>query len=294
MTTKAQLLYGAPLADEIYQKCTSTAKMILAKCKRQPGLAFIFVGENPASAIYVNRKIKACKWVGINSKLLHLPTEASQAELEAKIIALNDDPTIDGILVQQPLPDHFDTAKIICTIKPEKDVDGFHPNNLGKVAAKLESHFRACTPLGCIRLINHTNLGIAGKRAAVIGRSLIVGKPMALLLTNNNATVTSCNSYTPDDTLKDICKQSDILVVAVGKPGLIRGDMIKLGAVVIDVGINRSDNGMLCGDVDFPSVSEKASWITPVPGGVGPMTVAMLIYNTIQAALATNKLSIVI
>lgn len=247
----------------------------------RPYLAVIVVGNNPASAVYVRNKIKACEEVGINSSTLQFSEGVSEQRLLDEIYKLNKSDLVNGILVQLPLPKHISEQKIASAISPLKDVDAFHPENVGKILLG-NYDFLPCTPAGIIRLLEYYKVEISGKRCVVIGRSNIVGKPMAHLLLERNGTVTVCHSKTPN--LAEITKQADILVVAVGKPQFVTADMIKPDAVVIDVGINRLDNGKLVGDVDFNSVSEVASLITPVPGGVGLMTVAMLLENTLKAA----------
>ncbi|MCQ6281345.1 bifunctional methylenetetrahydrofolate dehydrogenase/methenyltetrahydrofolate cyclohydrolase FolD [Bacillus sp. EB600] len=246
-----------------------------------PGLAVILVGNNQASRTYVNSKQKACKELGMYSLLIEMPEETSEEELLAKIEELNGDPKIHGILVQLPLPKHIDEIKVIETIIPAKDVDGFHPINIGRMMTG-QNAFLPCTPYGIMVLLEESGISISGKNAVVIGRSNIVGKPIGQLLLNQNATVTYCHSKTKD--LKLHTTQADILVVAVGKVNFIKAEHIKEGAVVIDVGINRNEAGKLCGDVAFDEVSEKAGYITPVPKGVGPMTITMLMYNTLKSA----------
>lgn len=246
-----------------------------------PGLAVIIVGDDPASKVYVANKIKACAELGLHSRHIALPAQTSEASLLAKIEALNADPEIHGILVQLPVPKHIDSNKILNAINPDKDVDGFHPLNVGALATG-NMRFAPCTPYGALILLQKSGVEIEGKHAVVVGRSNIVGKPMALLLLQHNATVTICTSKTVD--LAKHTRDADILVVATGKPKMITGDMIKPGAAVIDVGINRLADGSLCGDVDFASALEVAGWITPVPGGVGPMTITMLMANTVLAA----------
>lgn len=246
-----------------------------------PGLAVILVGNNHASRTYVNSKQKACKELGMYSLLIEMPEETSEEELLAKIEELNGDPKIHGILVQLPLPKHIDEIKVIETIIPAKDVDGFHPINIGRMITG-QNAFLPCTPYGIMVLLEESGISVSGKNAVVIGRSNIVGKPIGQLLLNQNATVTYCHSKTKD--LKLHTTQADILVVAVGKVNFIKAEHIKEGAVVIDVGINRNEAGKLCGDVAFDEVSEKAGYITPVPKGVGPMTITMLMYNTLKSA----------
>lgn len=251
------------------------------------GLAVVIVGNDPASRVYVNNKKKACEFCGITSFEYALPEETSMKELLELIDTLNSDDKVNGILVQLPLPKQLDEKEVIARISPEKDVDAFHEQNVGKIMIGNYS-FLPCTPSGCMDLIHSTGVEISGKECVVIGRSNIVGKPMAMLLLHENGTVTICHSRTKN--LAEVCRRADILVAAVGRPNFVIADMVKEGAVVIDVGINRLDNGKLCGDVKFDEVSEKAGWITPVPGGVGPMTIATLMKNTLTAAkLQQNK-----
>ncbi|WP_200763930.1 bifunctional methylenetetrahydrofolate dehydrogenase/methenyltetrahydrofolate cyclohydrolase FolD [Nitrosophilus alvini] len=250
-----------------------------------PGLAVILVGDDPASHTYVKMKAKACKEVGIYSITHEMPSSISEAEIIETIEMMNKNPNIDGILVQLPLPEHIDSTKILEVISPKKDVDGFHPYNVGRLTSGLDS-FVPCTPLGVMELLNEYHIDPKGMDAVVVGASNIVGKPMAALLLNANATVDICHIYTKD--LKSHTQRADILVVGVGKPGLITEDMVKEGAIVIDIGINKTEDGKIVGDVDFEHVSKKASFITPVPGGVGPMTIAMLLKNTIKAAKGRN------
>ena len=246
-----------------------------------PGLAVIMVGDNPASAVYVRNKHKACADVGITSYQIELSSETSEDELLSKIDELNADKNVHGILVQLPLPKHIDEEKVINRISPDKDVDAFHPINVGKIMIGNYS-FLPCTPAGIMELLRHYNVDITGKKCVVVGRSNIVGKPMALLLLEKHGTVTVCHSRTRE--LSEITREADILVVAIGRACFLTADMVKDGAVVIDVGINRLPDGKLAGDVDFEPVAERASLITPVPGGVGPMTITMLLKNTITAA----------
>ncbi|AQW83363.1 bifunctional methylenetetrahydrofolate dehydrogenase/methenyltetrahydrofolate cyclohydrolase FolD [Campylobacter pinnipediorum] len=247
----------------------------------EPALAVILVGENKASQTYVASKEKACIQTGIKSIMHRLPESTTQSELLALINVLNLDDGVDGILVQLPLPKHIDTNTVLENIRCDKDVDGFHAINVGKLASGFKDGFVPCTPLGIMNMLNEYNIDPAGKNAVIIGRSNIVGKPMASLLLNANATITITHSKTKN--LKEICKNADIIVAAIGKPNFVTKDMVKDGAIVIDVGINRLDDGSLCGDVDFKNVAEKTSYITPVPGGVGPMTIAMLLKNTIKS-----------
>lgn len=243
-------------------------------------LAVVKVGNDPASAVYVRNKEKACEYVGINSKTLALPEETTEEELLNVVKELNEDKNVNGILVQLPLPKHIDESKVLLTIDSTKDVDGFHPVNVGKMVIG-EDTFLPCTPAGIIEMIKRTGIDIEGKECVVIGRSNIVGKPMAMLMLKENATVTIAHSRTKD--LKEVTKRADIIVAAIGKAKFVTADYVKEGAVVIDVGMDRDENGKLCGDVDFESVSKVASAITPVPGGVGPMTVTMLLVNCLRS-----------
>ena len=249
------------------------------------GLAVVIVGNDPASRVYVNNKKKACAACGIESYEYALPEETTEEELLALVEKLNGDPAVNGILVQLPLPRQIDEHRIIEAISPKKDVDAFHAVNVGKIMIG-DFDFLPCTPSGCMDLIDSTGVPVEGKRCVVIGRSNIVGKPMAMLLLHRNGTVTICHSKTKN--LKEICREADILVAAVGRPNFVTADMVKEGAVVIDVGMNRLENGKLCGDVDFEGVSKVAGWITLVPGGVGPMTIATLMRNTLTAAKLQN------
>ncbi len=251
-----------------------------------PGLAVVIVGDDPASQVYVRNKVRACEENGIRSVLERYDASLTQAALLERIAALNADPAIHGILVQMPLPKHIDPQKVIAAIATAKDVDGFSVQSAGELASGLPG-LRPCTPWGCMKLIESTGQKVAGKHAVVIGRSNTVGKPMALLLLQANATVTVCHSATPD--LAEHTRRADIVVAAVGKRNVLTADMVKPGAVIIDVGMNRNDEGKLCGDVDFAGVSQVAGWITPVPGGVGPMTRAMLLVNTLEAAQAAAR-----
>lgn len=275
-----QLINGKEISNTIRTDIHKEVQHLIEK-GITPGLAVILVGEDPASHTYVANKEKACKELGIYSTLIKLPEDTTEEELLAQIEQLNEASEIDGILVQLPLPKQINEQKVIETISPMKDVDGFHPNSVGKMLLGQET-FLPCTPHGIMKLLEHTNISVAGKHAVVIGRSHIVGVPMGQLLLQHDATVTYCHSKTQN--LKEMTKQADILVVAVGRAKMITADYVKDGAVVIDVGMNRDENNHLCGDVDFDSVVEKASAITPVPGGVGPMTITMLMYNTVQSA----------
>jgi len=276
----AKILDGAALAKSIRADVAQRAAK-LATAGRTPGLAVILVGDDPGSAIYVRNKVKDCEEAGIRSTLDRLPASTTQQALLARIRALNEDDSIDGILVQLPLPPQIDPFTVIETISPTKDVDGFHVASAGALMTG-QPGFRPCTPYGVMRLLEQAGAQLRGAEAVVVGRSNIVGKPQALLLLAADATVTVCHSRTRD--LAAHTRRADILVAAVGRARMITGDMIKPGAIVIDVGMNRDENGKLCGDVDFDSASRVASWITPVPGGVGPMTRAMLLVNTIEAA----------
>ena len=258
----------------------------IAQSNNVPGLAVIIVGEDPASQIYVRNKIKACAELGIRSYSYELPKETTQGELEGLLDTLAKDSQVDGILLQLPLPKHLDSEAASSHIPFEKDVDGFSACNLGLLMQHKEE-VAACTPLGVMKLLEHEGIELAGKHAVVLGRSETVGKPMAMLLLNANATVTICHSKTCN--LKEICAQADILVSAVGKAKFVTADMVKEDAIVIDVGMNRDENGKLCGDVDFEAVKDKTSYITPVPGGVGPMTITMLMYNTYKRFEANKE-----
>ena len=276
----AQLLDGKLMSDELRVRIAER----VAALKEQgvhPGLAVILVGEDPASQIYVRNKEKGCEQVGMHSIAIRLPAETTQSELESHIRALNADASIHGILVQLPLPRHLDEAAALAVIAPEKDVDGFHVQNAGKLLNGLEGVV-ACTPKGALEMIRRTGVDLNGKEAVVVGRSNIVGKPMAMLLLQQNCTVTMCHSRTAD--LAAHTRRADVLVAAVGKAKFITADMVKPGAIVIDVGINRNAEGKVVGDVDFDAVKEVAGWITPVPGGVGRMTITMLLENTVEAA----------
>lgn len=283
---QAQIIDGKALAAQVKAEAATETAALKAKGVT-PCLAVILVGEDPASQVYVRGKAKDCGDCGIDSRVIRLPEETTQAELLKLVGELAADKAVNGILVQLPLPAHIDEKAVIDAIPPEKDVDGFSPVNVGRMQIG-EPCFLPCTPAGCIRMIESTGTAIEGKHAVVIGRSNIVGKPAALLLLAKNATVTICHSRTAN--LKELCAGADILVAAVGKAGFVTGDMVKPGAVVIDVGINRGEDGKLHGDVDFAAAAEKAAYITPVPGGVGPMTRAMLMKNTVQAAARQNGL----
>ena len=276
----ARIIDGTALSREIREQLRERAAQLTSQ-GRQPGLAVVLVGDDPASRIYVRNKTKACADVGVYSETHEMPADVSEVELLNRIRALNADPRIHGILVQLPLPDHIDDGKVLATIAVAKDADGFHMQNVGSLVVG-QPGMVPCTPAGCMAMLDHIGVDLVGKEAVVVGRSNIVGKPMALLLLRRSATVTICTSKTRD--LGAHTRRADVLVAATGKPRLITGEMVKAGAVVIDVGINRMPDGKLAGDVDFDAVKEKASWITPVPGGVGPMTITMLLANTIRAA----------
>ncbi|MGA7596137.1 MAG: bifunctional methylenetetrahydrofolate dehydrogenase/methenyltetrahydrofolate cyclohydrolase FolD [Gallionella sp.] len=276
----AQIIDGKAIAQQVRAEWKIRADALKAR-GITPGLAVIIVGEDPASRVYVANKVKACAELGLHSEHIALPADAPESELLDRIAALNNDPKIHGILVQLPVPKHIDSSKVLEAIDPAKDVDGFHPINVGALVTG-NMRYAPCTPYGAMKLLEKCGVSIEGKHAVVVGRSNIVGKPMALLLLQANATVTICTSKTVD--LAKFTRDADILVVATGRAKMITGDMIKPGAAVIDVGINRMENGKLCGDVDFDSAKEVAGWITPVPGGVGPMTITMLVANTVQSA----------
>lgn len=277
----AQIIDGKKISAEVRAEVKQRIEQRLAQGKRRPGLAVILIGSDPASQVYVSHKRKACEEVGIISRSYDLPADSTQHELVQLVDELNRDPQIDGILVQLPLPPHFDASLIIEQIDPRKDVDGFHPANIGKLALRIPG-LRPCTPYGVMRLLDSTGEAYKGRHAVIVGASNIVGRPMALELLLAGATVSVTHRFSGSMT-HELVRQADIVVAAAGKPGLVKGDWIKPGATVIDVGINRLENGKLIGDVDFASAAERAAWITPVPGGVGPMTVAMLMKNTLEA-----------
>lgn len=276
----ATIIDGRAVSETMRAKMRSRVESLGLRGVR-PGLAVILVGEDPASQVYVRNKAKACDDVGMHSEVFRYDASTAEAIVLAKIAELNDDPRIHGILVQLPLPAHIDNKKVLEAISPAKDVDGFHVHNVGSLVTG-ESDFPPCTPHGVMALLDHYSIPIEGRNAVVIGRSNIVGKPMALMLLARSATVTICTSKTRDLSL--FTRTADIVVAAVGKPGLVTADMIQEGAAVIDVGMNRLPSGKLAGDVDFDNVREKAGYITPVPGGVGPMTITMLLANTLKAA----------
>ena len=278
----ATVMDGKALAAKVKARVAEQA----AELERKPGLAVVLVGDDPASRVYVNGKKKDCAECGFYSEEHHLPAETPQEELMALVAELNGRGDIDGILVQLPLPKHLDEREVLLSIDPNKDVDAFHPYNVGKLMIGEQS-FQPCTPAGVMELLDEYGIDPAGKHCVVVGRSNIVGKPQAMLMLQRNATVTICHSRTPD--LAEECRRADILVAAVGKVNLITADMVKEGAVVIDVAMNRNAEGKLCGDVDYAAVAEQAGYITPVPGGVGPMTRAMLMVNTLTASILGRK-----
>lgn len=284
----AEIINGKEIAAAVRQDAAKEVQALSEKGIR-PGLAVVIVGDDPASRIYVNNKKKACQEIGVYSEEHALPATTTQEELLRLIQELNGRKEINGILVQSPLPYGLDEKAVVENIDPQKDVDAFHAVNVGKIMIG-DFHFLPCTPAGVIELLDRSGVSIEGKHCVVVGRSNIVGKPMAMLLLHRNGTVTMCHSRTKD--LAAICRQADILVAAVGKPKFITKDMVKPGAAVIDVGMDRDENGKLCGDVDFDTVKEIAGYITPVPGGVGPMTIAMLMKNVVCAAKIQNGLPV--
>ncbi|CAM3899614.1 bifunctional methylenetetrahydrofolate dehydrogenase/methenyltetrahydrofolate cyclohydrolase FolD [Shewanella aquimarina] len=277
----AQIIDGKAIAQSIRKQLSAKVTARKEAGKRVPGLAVILVGADPASQVYVGSKRRACEEVGFLSQSFDLPTETSEADLLALIDRCNEDPSIDGILVQLPLPDHIEESKVIERIRPDKDVDGFHPYNVGRLAQRIPV-LRSCTPMGIMTLIKSTGVDTYGLDAVVVGASNIVGRPMTLELLLAGCTTTTCHRFTSD--LEDKVRRADLLIVAVGKPNFIPGEWIKPGAIVIDVGINRLESGQLVGDVEYDVAAEHASHITPVPGGVGPMTIASLLENTLYAA----------
>ena len=289
MKQTAKILDGKALADKIQIELTQTIAKLKDQVGRSPGLAVLMVGDNPASAAYVRNKEKSCTNVGITSFGKHFPSQTSQTELEEVIAQLNQDPKVDGILVQLPLPPHLDAVSLLHKIAPDKDADGLHAVNLGRLV-RGETGLRSCTPAGVMRLLAEYKIPLQGKKAVVLGRSILVGKPMALMLLEANATVTIAHSKSQD--LPHITKDADILIAATGIPGMISAEMVKPGAVVVDVGINRvsdsSGKSRLVGDVQFEAIANVAEYITPVPGGIGPMTVAMLLQNTVSSYLQTT------
>jgi methylenetetrahydrofolate dehydrogenase (NADP+)/methenyltetrahydrofolate cyclohydrolase len=276
----AQILDGKTLAQKIQTRLAQEITSLQDQKGRPPGLAVLMIGDNPASAVYVRNKERACAAIGMVSHGRHFPNDVPQSFIEAEIERLNQDPEVDGILLQLPVPAHLNATEILYKIAPEKDADGLHPLNLGKLV-RGERGLRSCTPLGVMTLLQEYGIDPYGKKAVIVGRSILVGKPLALMLLEQDATVTIAHSRTPN--LSKITAEADILVAAVGKPKLITAQMVKPGAIVIDVGINRLEDGTLAGDVDYPAVAEVAQSITPVPGGIGPLTVAMLLQNTLYS-----------
>ncbi len=282
----AKIIDGKLIAQQIREDIKQRVTERLNKGLRAPGLAVVQVGEDPASKVYVGSKRKACEELGFHSLAYDLPADTTQERLLDLIEALNADEDVDGILVQLPLPAHIHSETIIERISPDKDVDGFHPYNVGRLAQRIPV-LRPCTPYGVMTLLRHTGQTIKGMDAVVVGASNIVGRPMSLELLLAGCTVTTCHRFTKD--LESHVRRADLLVVGVGKPGIVKGEWIKPGAIVIDVGINRTADGKLTGDVDYPAAAQRAGWITPVPGGVGPMTVATLMHNTLYAAEHLHK-----
>jgi methylenetetrahydrofolate dehydrogenase (NADP+) / methenyltetrahydrofolate cyclohydrolase len=282
----AQRIDGKAIAAKVRQEVSANAQRFSQEYGRPPGLHVVLVGDDPASAVYVRNKEKAAESAGISGAVHRLPQDASEAAVLDKVRELNETEEVDGILVQFPVPAQVSQERILRTIDPAKDVDGLHALSVGCLWSGLPG-LVSCTPAGCVRLLKESGISLAGKRAIVIGRSNLVGKPIAALLLKEDATVTLAHSRTTD--LKERCREADIVIAAVGKPKMVKADWIKPGAAVIDVGINRDENGSLCGDVDFEAVDKVAGWITPVPGGVGPMTIAMLLQNTVEAAFSRKK-----
>ena len=282
-----QIIDGKKVSAEVKEEVRQQTLKLKETHGITPGLAVVIVGDDPASRVYVNNKKKACELVGFKSEEYALPAETTQQELLNLVETLNNKDDINGILVQLPLPKHLDDKAVIAAINPKKDVDAFHAVNVGKIMLG-EYDFLPCTPAGLMEMLHSYNIEVSGKNCVVIGRSNIVGKPMAMLLLHENGTVTICHSRTKN--LAEVTKQADILVAAVGRPKFVTADMVKDGAVVIDVGMDRDENGKLCGDVDFENVKDKCSYITPVPGGVGPMTIATLMKNTLKAAKIQNNI----
>lgn len=279
------LLNGKETAAAVRTEMREQIDALRAAGKTVPGLAVILVGDDPASAVYVRNKKRACEEIGMRSEVYTYPADTSEAELLSRLDELNGRADIHGILVQLPLPAHISEERVVRHIDPRKDVDAFHPYNVGKIMLG-EDGFLPCTPAGVMELLRRYDISVDGKECVIVGRSNIVGKPQAMLLLRENGTVTVCHSHTRD--LAEVTRRADILIVAIGRAGFITGDMVKPGAVVVDVGINRTPEGKLCGDVDFASVAPRAYAITPVPGGVGPMTITMLLRNTLRAALCEN------
>ena len=282
----AEIIDGKKVSEHIRAEIAQGVEKLKGETGITPGLAAVLVGEDPASEIYVRNKRKACANAGMYSEEHKLPAETTEQELLNLVDRLNNDPKIHGILVQLPLPDHINETKILRAVTPLKDVDGFHPFNVG-LLVEGNPRFISCTPHGIIKMLEFYDIDITGKEAVIVGRSNIVGKPVSMLLLHRHATVTVCHSRTKP--LDEVTRRADILVAAIGRANFITADMVKEGAVVIDVGINRNEEGKLTGDVDFEAVSQKASYITPVPGGVGPMTISMLLWNTLESAKGSNE-----
>jgi methylenetetrahydrofolate dehydrogenase (NADP+)/methenyltetrahydrofolate cyclohydrolase len=282
----AQIIDGKAIADSVFGEVRQSVAALTARGRRRPGLAVVMVGDNAASAVYVRNKRKACERCGIESFARDLPHSTSQLELLTVIDELNADERVDGILVQLPLPDHIRQDAVVERIDPRKDVDGFHPYNIGRLAER-NPLIRPCTPYGVIRMLDHIGVSVKGRHCVVVGASNIVGRPMSLELLLMGATTTVTHRFTTQ--LEHHVRQAEVLIVAAGKPGLIPGEWVQPGSVVVDVGINRRDDGKLCGDVQFEAARERAAWITPVPGGVGPMTVAMLMKNTLEASIRRQE-----
>ena len=283
-----QIIDGKKVSAEVKASVKELTDALKAEHGITPGLAVVIVGDDPASRVYVNNKKKACEAVGFRSEEYALPAETTQEELLALVERLNEKEDVNGILVQLPLPKHLDDKAVIAAINPQKDVDAFHAINVGKIMLG-EYDFLPCTPAGVMEMLHSYSIPVEGRECVVIGRSNIVGKPMGMLLLHENGTVTICHSRTKN--LAEVCRRADILVAAVGIPKFVKADMVKEGAVVIDVGMDRDENGKLCGDVDFENVKEKCSFITPVPGGVGPMTIATLMKNTLKACKLQNNIA---
>ena len=284
----ARVLDGKAIADQLIEDLRSRVRVAVREGRQPPGLAVILVGNDPASAVYVRNKRRACERIGFRSFDHDLPADTSEDALRALILKLNADPAVHGILVQLPLPAHMDAIGLLDLIDPDKDVDGFHPTNVGRLALR-QLGLRPCTPKGIMTLLGHTDRPVRGRNAVVVGVSNHVGRPMVLELLIAGCTVTCCHKFTPREELQRAIEQADIVVVAVGRPGIVPGEWIKPGAVVIDVGINRLEDGRLVGDVGYAAAALRASWITPVPGGVGPMTVATLMQNTVEAAELADR-----
>ena len=277
----AQIIDGKAIALDLRHSVAEKVSQRTSQGLRPPGLGVVLVGSDPASNLYVKRKREACEAAGLHTEDHHLPAETTQEELNQLVDRMNDDPAIDGILVQLPLPDHMNPDEILLRIRPDKDVDGFHPYNLGRLTQR-HPELRPCTPAGIIHLLDHIGTPYKGQHAVIVGASNIVGRPLSMELLLKGATVTVTHRFTGD--LPRFVADADLLIAAAGKPGLVHGDWVKEGATVIDVGINRNEEGRLIGDVEFAPAAERAAWITPVPGGVGPMTIAMLLQNTLEAA----------